>query len=127
MDVVGFFFLCVHVGACLRQLGRPSAILLLAQNPLVPSFAHSIVSCSLSHFTLLPWCGVSLISLQDYIVKILLLLHLLLQTRTHTQAYIVLPASAKSQQFSAEPLLFLGGTLIPGAALCGHLMAGIEQ
>lgn len=51
------------------------------------------------------------------------------QTHAHTQAYAVLPASAKSQQFSAEPLLFLIGTLIPEAALCGHLMAGpgIEQ
>lgn len=36
-------------------------------------------------------------------------------------------ASAKSQQFSAEPLLFLGGTLKPVAAVCGHQKAGKEQ
>lgn len=49
------------------------------------------------------------------------------QKHTYAQTYIVLHASAKSQQFSAEPVLFLGGTLILVAALCVRLMGGIEQ
>lgn len=49
------------------------------------------------------------------------------EANTYTKADTVLPASAKSPQLCAEPLLFLGGTLMLEAALCGHFMAGIEQ
>lgn len=49
------------------------------------------------------------------------------EANKYTKADTVLPASAKSPQLCAEPLLFLGGTLMLEAALCGHFMAGIEQ
>ena len=63
---------CVRVGACLRQTHSLQQFFSSHKIPLVSSSSLSIVS--LSHFTFFPWCRVSLISLQDYTVKNLLLL-----------------------------------------------------
>lgn len=96
----------------------------LTQFSLNTKSPHLLSLVSSSHFTFLSWCRVSLINVQEYTAEV----KTLSTSSSCTPgcvfscpAYIVLTATVKSQQFPAEPLLFFSGTLIPEAALCGHL------
>lgn len=57
---------CVHIGGCCVSQAIYRNFSLSTKSS---SLAHAIVSRSWSQFTLLSWCGVSMISLQDYTVK----------------------------------------------------------
>lgn len=121
---------CVCVCRCM--LRQPCSLPQFFEHKiLIPSFTHSIMSRSLYRFTLLPWCGVSLISLQAYIVNNApppsrLAFFSPTYTCIHRPTLCCLPLWG-ANGFLLITCFSFGGTLIPGAALCGHLMAGIEQ